>query len=152
MINRLVGLLVGIVGGFIVSWARLSDPSVIRDMLLLRDAHVFLVMASAIAVAAVGVRLLRSVSMHALVNGDPIAWSVDQPAARHVGGGALFALGWSVTGTCPGPLAAMIGEGKLGGLPIVLGIIAGAQIQAAWARKRTATRIVAAPINDALRR
>ena len=30
--------------GFLFAWAGLSDPEIIRDMLLLRDPHVFLLM------------------------------------------------------------------------------------------------------------
>ena len=56
---KLVGLVAGIGFGYILSWARLTNPGVIHDMLLLREAHAFLVMASAIAVAFVGIRLVR---------------------------------------------------------------------------------------------
>jgi hypothetical protein len=59
MTAKLAGLPAGVIFGFVLSWARLTDPAVIRNMLLLREAHVFLIMGSAIAVAAVGVRLLR---------------------------------------------------------------------------------------------
>ncbi|MGH9386352.1 MAG: DUF6691 family protein [Vicinamibacterales bacterium] len=81
-------------------------------------------MGSAIVVA-VGVRLLRLAGAHALVTGEPIAWSVQRPERRHVIGSAIFGAGWSVAGTCPGPLAAMIGEGKLGGLAVPSGLLAG---------------------------
>src|SRR5216684_3768568 len=63
----LTGLVIGVAAGFVVSWARLSDPAVIRDMLLLRDPHVFLVMGSAVAVAAAGVRVLRTARVRAFV-------------------------------------------------------------------------------------
>lgn len=85
---RLGGLIVGVAAGFVLSWARLSDPAVIRDMLLLRDPHV------------------------------------------------LFALGWAVAGTCPGPVAAMVGEGRLGGLAVIGGLFAGVRLQSVWARRR----------------
>ena len=46
---RLAGLIIGVGAGFVISWARLSDPAVIHDMLLLRDPHVFLVMGKEVA-------------------------------------------------------------------------------------------------------
>ena len=136
MTARLAGLIIGIGAGFVMSWARLSDPAVIRDMLLLRNPHVFLVMGSAVTVAAVGVRLVRAVVVRALVTGEPIGWTVERPGPRHVGGSLLFGAGWSVAGTCPGPVAAMIGEGRLGGLAIAAGLIVGVTMQRAWMRRR----------------
>ncbi len=140
MTARLAGLIVGIGAGFVMSWARLSDPAVIRDMLLLRDPYVFLVMGSAVAVAAVGVRLVKAVVVRALVTAEPIGWTVERPGPRHVGGSLLFAAGWSVAGTCPGPVAVMIGEGRLGGLAVAAGLIAGVTMQRAWMRRRVDSR------------
>jgi uncharacterized membrane protein YedE/YeeE len=123
------GLLGGLVFGFLLSWARLSDPVVIRNMLLLREPHVFLIMGSAIVVAAVGLRLLRLAGSHAFVTGEPIGWSLQRPERRHVIGSVIFGAGWSVAGTCPGPVAAMIGEGKLAGLVVAAGLLAGVAFQ-----------------------
>jgi hypothetical protein len=54
----LTGRLLGVCAGFVFAWSRLSDPAVIREMLLLRDAHVFLRMGSAVVVA-IGVHGLK---------------------------------------------------------------------------------------------
>jgi len=54
MAARVTALAVAVAAGFVIAWARLSDPAVIRDMLLQREAHVFLIMGSAIVAAAVG--------------------------------------------------------------------------------------------------
>src|SRR4030095_7816143 len=101
MTSKVVAIGCGIAAGFGIAWARLSDPGVIRDMLLLRDAHVFLVMGSAMCVAAVGVHLLRGLKARALFTREPIEWRLERPQPRHVGGSLLFAIGWSVAGTCP---------------------------------------------------
>ena len=105
-------------------------------MLLLRDAHAFLVMGSAVAVAAVGVRTLRALRVRALVTGEPISWTVDRPEPRHVVGSLLFGAGWSLAGTCPGPVAAMVGQGRLAGLFVVGGLLAGVSLQGMQARRR----------------
>lgn len=94
-------------------------------MLLLREADVFLIMGSAIVVAAVGLRLARIAGLRALFTGEPIGWSLQRPELRHVIGSVIFGAGWSVAGTCPGPVAAMIGEGHLGGLVVASGLLAG---------------------------
>ena len=129
MKTKATGLLGGVVFGFTLAWARLTDPRVIRDMLLLNEPHVFLIMGSAVAIAAVGVRVLKVSGARCLVTGEAVGWSLERPATRHVTGSMLFALGWTVAGTCPGPVAAMIGEGRLVGVPVAVGLLAGVTLQ-----------------------
>jgi uncharacterized protein len=134
---RLVGLLFGAGFGFVFAWAWLSDPAVIRDMLLLREPDVFQLMGSAIAVAGIGTRLLRLFAARALASNDPVAWTVERPAQRHVVGSLLFGAGWAVAGTCPGPVAVMIGEGRFAGIVVVIGLWAGVLLQGMLARRRS---------------
>jgi uncharacterized membrane protein YedE/YeeE len=125
MTGKVVGLFTGVGFGFVISWAGVTKPAVIRDMLLLREAHVFLLMGSAIAVAAVGVRLLRVLRLRSVVTHEPINWTPAPIQSRHVLGSAIFGVGWSVACTCPGPIAAMIGQGQVGGLIVGVGLISG---------------------------
>jgi uncharacterized membrane protein YedE/YeeE len=132
--TKAIGLSGGVVFGFTLAWARLTDPRVIRDMLLLKEAHVFLIMGSAVVIAALGARLLRISGARALVTHEPISWTCERARARHVAGSIVFASGWTVAGTCPGPVAAMIGEGHLVGLSVVAGVFAGILLQRVVAR------------------
>jgi uncharacterized protein len=143
MAARVTALGVGVAAGFVIAWARLSDPTVIRDMLLLREAHVFLIMGSAIVVAAVGVRALRAAGFRALITGEPIAWTTQRPEPRHVLGAALFGTGWSLAGTCPGPLAAMVGSGNVAALFVAAGLVVGIRLQPHLVRsyRRTTHRV-----------
>lgn len=134
---NLLALLFGTAFGFVLAWARVTDPAVIGRMLLLQEADVFLLMGTAIAVAAIGVRLLRRSGARAMVTGEPVAWTMLSPSRRHVAGSAIFGLGWSLAGTCPGPMAAMIGEGRLGGLFVAAGVIAGIALQERTAANRS---------------
>jgi uncharacterized protein len=122
----------------VLAWAHLSDPDVIRDMLMLRELHVFLLMGSAIAVAAIGARVLRHLGVRAVLSGDAVGWDLVRPEARHIAGSVLFGIGWSVAGTCPGPAAVMIGEGRLAGLVVVSGLLAGVLLQGFRERRRSA--------------
>jgi uncharacterized membrane protein YedE/YeeE len=138
MSAKLYGLLGGIGIGFVFAWAGLSDPVVIRDMLLLRDVHVFFVMGSAILVATVGVRLLRRQGARAWATDEAIAWTTEKPQTRHVAGSVLFGAGWSLAATCPGPVAVMIGQGRLAGLFVAAGLLVGVTLQNLWSRARAA--------------
>lgn len=129
MKTKAIGLAGGVVFGFTLAWAHLTDPHVIRDMLLLKEPHVFLIMGSAVAIAAIGVRVLKLSNARCIVTGEPVDWTVEQPRTRHVAGSILFGIGWTVAGTCPGPVAAMIGEGRLAGVPVAVGLLAGVAVQ-----------------------
>jgi uncharacterized protein len=139
---RAIALIFGTAFGFLLSWARLTDPDVIGNMLLLRDMHVFLIMGSAIFTAAVGLRVLRLARSRALVTGDVIAWTGAPVERRHVVGSVLFGVGWSVARTCPGPVAAMIGEGRLLGIVVAAGILAGVGLQQYVARSHWAANVI----------
>ena len=129
MKTKAIGLAGGVVFGFTLAWAHLTDPHVIRDMLLLKEPHVFLIMGSAVAIAAIGVRVLKLSNARCIITGEPVDWTVEQPRTRHVAGSILFGIGWTVAGTCPGPVAAMIGEGRLAGVPVAVGLLAGVAVQ-----------------------
>ena len=134
MRDKLMALVAGGCFGLLLAWARLSDPTVIRQMLLLREPDVFFIMGTAIAVAAVGVRLLRAAGGRAVLTGEPIQWSTRRPEPRHVLGSIIFGAGWSVAGTCPGPVAAMIGQGHLAGLVVGAGVLLGVAVQPVFFR------------------
>jgi uncharacterized protein len=148
--TKAIGVLGGVVFGFTLAWAHLTDPHVIRDMLLLNEPHVFLIMGSAVAIAAIGARVLKLSSARCLVTGEPVDWSVEQPRTRHVAGSMLFAVGWTVAGTCPGPVAAMIGEGRLAGLPVAVGLLAGVAVQRMLAPRKSVDLHTPAPATAGL--
>jgi len=145
MKTRLVGLLFGTGFGFLISWAQLTRPEAIRRMLLLREPDLFLLMGSAVLIAAIGVRLLRAAGARAIVTGDPVGWSLERLRGRHIAGSILFGAGWSLAATCPGPAAAMIGEGRLGGAVAAAGIFIGVLLQSAFARRSTALPAAGVP-------
>jgi len=140
--TKVIGLLGGVVFGFTLAWARVTDPHVIRDMLLLKEMHVFLIMGSAIAIAALGVRVVKASRTRTFVTHEPVGWTVERAQVRHVTGSILFAVGWTVAGTCPGPVAAMIGQGHVVGLPVAAGIFGGAMLQRVF---RRATQVESPP-------
>jgi uncharacterized membrane protein YedE/YeeE len=141
---RAVGLLFGLAFGFVLGWARLTDYDVIRNMLLLREPDVFLLMMSAIATAAIGARALRLFKVTTVLDRTPIAWTVEAPRARHVVGSVVFGVGWSVAATCPGPVAAQVGRGQFAGLFTMAGLLVGIAIcDRVRGRRSSAARPVA---------
>jgi hypothetical protein len=122
---RLAAVVTGLGFGFLLAWTQMTDPDAIRQMLLLEDAYFFVVMTSSIAVAFVALRLLRRLRFRAVLTGKPMAWEVSRPRGRHVGGSVLFGVGWGVSCTCPGPIAAQLGQGQFWSLATIAGVVLG---------------------------
>jgi uncharacterized membrane protein YedE/YeeE len=125
---RAVSVVFGIAFGFVLAWAGLANPDVIREMLLLEDAYVYLMLASAVAVGLAGTRLLARRHARALVTGDEVACTTDRPQRRHVTGSVLFGTGWAIACVCPGPVAVQVGQGIGWGLLTLAGMVIGVRL------------------------
>jgi uncharacterized protein len=89
-----------------VSWFR------IQEMFRFDAFHMYGIMASAVAVAAVSIGLFRRAGARSLT-GERISIPAKELGRgyRYWIGGSLFGVGWAFTGACPGPLFALIGSG-----------------------------------------
>jgi uncharacterized membrane protein YedE/YeeE len=104
----LVGMLFGIVitKGEAISWFR------IQEMFRFQGFHMFGIFATALPTAILTVQALKRWGVHT-VRGDSIVIPPKEfgRGIRYVAGGAIFGLGWALTGACPGPLFALLGSG-----------------------------------------
>jgi hypothetical protein len=104
----LLGCLFGIVltKSEVISWFR------IQEMFRFQSFHMYGVIVSAIAVAALSIALLRRTGAHT-VAGEPISIPPKELGRgyRYWIGGTLFGVGWALAGACPGPLFALVGAG-----------------------------------------
>lgn len=131
--NR-AALLVGAAFGFLVTAARLSEYQTIHDMLRLREPDVFLLMASAIAVAAPILLVLERRKFRTPLGGE-LKVQRQPVARRNVLGAAVFGTGWAVAGTCPVPAIAMIAGGSGLGVAVAAGLFGGIAIRDSIDRK-----------------
>ena len=126
-------LFVGIVFGFALAGARLHEYNTIHRMLLLQEFDVFLLMASAIAVAAPLLLLLQRFGWRTPFAG-PIQVNRLPVNRNNILGSVVFGTGWAIAGTCPGPAIAMVTTGTLPGVFVVAGIVAGTMLHASVAK------------------
>ncbi|MGI8644547.1 MAG: DUF6691 family protein [Thermomicrobiales bacterium] len=141
-INRL-GLLFGVIFGFTLTAARLTEFDVIHRMLKFQDLEPFWVMGSAVGVA---MPLLWIMERRGLVTplGGKLTFSRSAISRHHFTGSMLFGAGWAIAGTCPAPALAMIGSGRILGLFTVAGIFAGVVLRD-WVVTRGAVTAPASP-------
>jgi len=90
----------------VLSWFR------IQEMFRFQSPRMYEIIASAIVVAAVSIALIRKLGVKT-ISGEPI---LIPPKSLGLGvsyaaGGTIFGLGWALTGACPGPLFALVGNG-----------------------------------------
>jgi uncharacterized membrane protein YedE/YeeE len=114
----------GVVFGFALSRGGASDFDFIQRMFLLESFQLYGIIGTAVAVALPGLWWLKRRGKTAA--GQAIHLT-DKP--RHGGtvlGGALFGVGWAMTGMCPGPIFVNLGEGKLYALAAIAGALTGA--------------------------
>lgn len=121
---KAMGFLVGAAFGFLVVAARLNDYTVIHDMLLLREPDVFLLMASAVAVAAPTLLVLERLRWRT-PTGEEMRVVREPIQRRNIAGAVLFGGGWAIAGTCPVPALAMTAQGTALGIIVTAGLFAG---------------------------
>lgn len=123
--TRFAAFVVGAVFGLVLSWSGMTNPDVLRDGLLFRDAYLMFFFASALGTAFIGMRVLKVLQARALLTGEPVSPATVKPERRHVVGSILFGTGWAVADVCPGPIAAQLGQGVPWALATLVGLVAG---------------------------
>jgi uncharacterized membrane protein YedE/YeeE len=107
----LAGAAIGVVFGIVISWSGMASPEIIRHALLLQQSYLFLMFASAVATASLGLALLRGRERAALLTGERLSYGRDAVQRRHIVGSLAFGVGWAISDACPAPIAAQIGQG-----------------------------------------
>ena len=139
---RLAALLLGAVFGVAMSWGQFVNPDRIRDMLLLKDPYLYLMMGTAVVVGFLGTRLLRRYRVRALLTGQPVTWKTDKVSPRYVVGSAIFGLGWALADTCPAPIAGQLAQGAFWSLFTLAGVFIGILAYLRWQEGPGPERVV----------
>jgi uncharacterized protein len=108
------------------------------------DPSLALVMAGAIAVHALGYRLVRR---RAVPLADERFWVPEggKIDARLLSGAALFGVGWGLAGYCPGPALVSLASAAPGVLVFVLALVLGSKLTEALGEREVRSSDSAAP-------
>lgn len=116
----IAGILFGIllVKAEVISWFR------IQEMFRLQSFHMYGVIGSAVVVGAISVWLIKKFNIKT-IHGETIELHPKQFNKGQIIGGLIFGFGWAITGACPGPLFALIGNGATAAIVVLFSAIAG---------------------------
>ena len=119
--SLLLALAVGFSFGFFLERGGLGNPHKLIGVFLLKDFAVPKVMFTAIVVAGVGLYLLSVTNLMDLSR----MWLVPTYFWPQLVGGALFGIGFFVSGYCPGTAVAGFSAGRVDALVTLLGVSTG---------------------------
>lgn len=105
----------------VISWFR------IQAMFRFEEAHMYLIIGSAVVVGAISVFIIKRFEMKT-VSGETITIREKPFNKGVIYGGILFGMGWAITGACPGPIYAQIGSGAYMALVTFVSALVGAYL------------------------
>lgn len=105
-------LLLGIAFGVVLTKSEVISWFRIQEMFRFQSSRMYGIIGSAIVTAALSLQLIKRAHLKS-ISGEIVTIPEKQLGSgiRYAVGGAIFGLGWALTGACPGPLFALIGNG-----------------------------------------
>lgn len=121
---QILGLITGILFGFLLQKARVVRFEKQVGAMLLKDMTILKFMLTAICVGMVGIQALKQYGVITFSHKPMNVGAV-------VMGGLIFGIGWPLGGFCPGTAVGALAEGRWHALFVILGMLAGVMIFAA---------------------
>jgi uncharacterized membrane protein YedE/YeeE len=135
----------GLLFGFGLGYSQMARPEVVLDFLQLQDVGLLFVMGGAALVTGTTITLATRSLDRAPLTDDRYEKRDKSFDRRVLLGGAIFGVGWGMSGICPGSAYASLG---LGNYPILIGLVGmflGAYAQGYWRAYREDTGQAAVP-------
>ena len=122
-------LLLGVAFGIVLTKSEVLSWFRIQEMFRFQSFRMYGIIGTAIATAAVSVAIIKHFRLSS-APGEIISIPVKHLGSgiRYAVGGTIFGLGWAITGACPGPLFALIGNGVTVMIVAVLSALLGTWI------------------------
>lgn len=135
----------GALFGFGLAYSGMARPEIVLDFLQLQDFGLLFVMGGAATVTGITITFATRHLDRAPLTDDRYGKREKSFDRSVLVGGAVFGVGWGISGLCPGSAYASLG---IGNFPILLGIAGmflGAYAQGYWRAYRTDTADTVVP-------
>ncbi len=106
-------LLIGLAFGILATKAEVISWFRIQEMFRFQSFHMYGIIVTAIAVSAVSIQIIRRSGLVA-ASGERVdipRMPLSRLGTQYWLGGTIFGLGWALTGACPAPMFALLGNG-----------------------------------------
>lgn len=104
-------LFIGIFFGIVMTKSQVISWYRIYEMFRFDSFHMYGIIGSAVVLGIIGVALIKKYKLKT-IEGSPVTFTPKSMGTpRYLIGGTIFGLGWAMTGACPGPIYALIGNG-----------------------------------------
>ena len=133
---NVIGLLFGAGFGFVLAAANLHEYATIHNMLSLKEFDVFGLMGLAIGVSLPLLAYFERAKVKTVLAGT-LSLSRSKIQKHHVVGGAIFGIGWAVSGTCPAPALVMLASGAGLAIVTIAGLFVGLGLRDAQTNRAT---------------
>jgi len=117
MRDTLGSLFVGVAFGLVMSRIGFTSWDLVHEMFTFTGFHLLLVFMSSVVALVIGWQVIARLSKP--------NWSKRKMHKGTIAGGALFGVGWAITGGCPTIAWTQLGEGQLAAIWTILGIFLG---------------------------
>jgi uncharacterized membrane protein YedE/YeeE len=129
----------GVIFGFGLGFSQMARPEVVLNFLTFEDFGLLFVMFGAAVVSGIAFAVMPRIRDAAPLTGDRYERRLKPFDRNVVIGGAVFGVGWGLSGICPGAAYASLGVGNVTILWALGGMFVGAYLQGLW-RSRSAAR------------
>ncbi|AAV48457.1 hypothetical protein BDK61_3703 [Haloarcula quadrata] len=127
----------GLIFGFGLGYSHMARPEVVLNFLQFEDFGLLFVMFGGAAVTGIVFFVMPRVLDRAPLTGDPFERRLKSFDRNVLIGGAIFGVGWGLSGICPGAAYASLGIGNVTILWALAGMFLGAYLQGWWRSRAT---------------
>jgi uncharacterized membrane protein YedE/YeeE len=103
-------LILGIIFGIVLTKSEVISWFRIQEMFRFEAIHMYGIIGLAILVGTISVQIIKKYNIKTFY-GEPIYFENKPFHKGAIFGGLIFGCGWALTGACPGPLFALVGNG-----------------------------------------
>ncbi|MCK5902543.1 MAG: YeeE/YedE family protein [Cocleimonas sp.] len=122
---NLASTVLGTIFGFLLVSIGATNFDLQAQMFLFQDFQLPIVLGMAVLTGITGMWMLSRMQAKTIIDQDEMSYFPAPFSRRLVVGALIFGIGWGLTASCPGTAMAMVGEGKMSGLAVAFGILAG---------------------------
>ena len=119
-------LLIGVYFGIIFTKSEVISWFRIQEMFRFQSFHMYGIIGSAVIVAMLSVQIIKRFKLKDMDGNEIVIPPKEMGSGtRYWLGGTMFGLGWAITGACPGPMFALVGNGVTVMLVTIVSALAG---------------------------